>query len=96
MTLDEKLWPRKSCKVYFFSLKKLFFGTRLTSVATTSRITKFHVHNLNTYTFSQQEKVLLLHTQVGGKFNLKSGPIFRRVYILSDFAQILFAPIVEQ
>ena len=54
------------------------------------------MHNLNTYTFSQQEKVLLLHTQVGGKFNLKSGPIFRRVYILSDFAQILFAPIVEQ
>ena len=55
VTLDEKLVPQQSCKVYFFSLKKLFFGTQLLSVA---EAIIFHlgfcVHNLNTYTYPQK------------------------------------------
>ena len=58
--LDEKLWPRQSCKVYFFSLKKLFFGTQLLSAAETiifhlGSQKKFGVHNLNTYTYPKKK-----------------------------------------
>ena len=88
VTLDEKLWPRQSCKVYLFFAEKAIFHYAAFKCCrdhnNSSWITKFCVYNSNTYTYSQKN-ILLQHTQGGGNFNLKSGLIFRRVYILSDF-----------
>ena len=88
VTLDEKLWPRQSCKVYLFFAEKAIFHYAAFKCCrdhnNSSWITKFCVYNSNTYTYSQKN-ILLQHTQGGGNFNLKSGLIFRRVYILSNF-----------
>ena len=53
-----------------------------------------HVHSLNKYSYPEQKKVLLYHTQRDGNFSLKSGQVFRRESIFQDFAQIYFAPLV--
>ena len=80
---------------FFLFAKKRFFCTQLSSVADATfflcRITKLYVHNLYTYTFLLQKKLLLYHTQGGGNFNLKSGPIFRRVNIFRIWRQFFCA-----
>ena len=66
LTLDEKLWPQKNCKIYCFSLKKAIFRYPAFECCQdhdfTSRITKFCMHNLITYTYQQQKSFALAHS----------------------------------
>ena len=82
----KKYGPNRAAKFTFFA-EKAFFGTQLSSVA---EAIIFYLGSRNfvctiSIHISTHRKNLLLHTQGGGNFNLKTGLIFSQVYILSNF-----------